>query len=71
MTDQFLDASVRQNNLESVIAKLTELLAQATTVDDSLKVHRELTRFTEQLELQKGRVKYLTQTTASSSLTVS
>lgn len=70
VTDQFIDTESRLANLQAVITKMNALLSRATDVSQALQVHRELTRLTEQLEVQKGRLKYLTLTTELSLVNV-
>ena len=48
VTEQFVDAGARARNLEGVIAQLTALLHKAATVDESLRVHRDLVRAKEE-----------------------
>lgn len=67
LTDTITDLNIRLDNLRKLRTRLTELLAKAKTVDEMLKVERELNRVTTEIEridtmLQnnKNRVDFVT-----------
>ena len=77
LTEVLTDLGVRLDNLRSLQTRLTELLKQAENVEDTLKIEKELSRITTELEnltarqkLNRNRVDYveinlvLTQTVA-------
>ena len=70
VTEEFLDLQIRLANAIAMRDRFVELLAQAKTVDDSLKVEHELDRITEEIELMKGRLKYLSEAAMYSKITV-
>jgi len=59
VTEEMMDLHIRLKNLEETRAKLARLLDRADKVEDVLAVEKELQRVTENLELLKGRIKFL------------
>jgi len=56
VTDEYKDTTIRLKNLEATHKKLLELMDRAQTVEETLRVQRELTVITEQIELRKARL---------------
>ena len=57
LTDTITDLTVRLDNLRKLRTRLTELLSAAKTVDEMLKVERELNRVTSEIESMTARLK--------------
>jgi hypothetical protein len=71
VTDEFRDLEVRLKNARVVRERLAELLGRAQSVEDSLKIERELARLTEEIERLTGTLENLTGRIAFSKITVS
>jgi hypothetical protein len=71
VTDQYVDLSSRLGNLEATAERVRAFLDSADNVEEALAVNQELSRLEEEIELIKGRMQYLSQSAAFSSLTVS
>ena len=59
VTDQYVDTQVRIDNLRKLQEKLTQLLSRAKNVEETLKVERELSRVTTDLERYEATMKNL------------
>lgn len=70
VTEEYVDLSARLGNLEATAARLREFLAEAQTVEEALAVNSELSRVEGEIEALKGRMQYLEQSSAFSSITV-
>lgn len=70
VTEEFRDTEVQLKNARAIRDRLQELLAKATKVEDSLLIERELGRVTRDLERLEGRLKFLRDRIAFSTLTV-
>lgn len=70
VTEEYRDLEVRLRSARAVQARLTELLAKATKVEDSLAIERELDRITGEIERIEGRAKFLRDQAAFSTITV-
>lgn len=70
VTEEFRDLTLRLRNAEVVRDRLEALLARAEKVEDALKVQAELARVTELIEQLKGRLRYLQDRIAYSTITV-
>lgn len=70
VSEEYRDLSIRLRNAEVVRARLETLLAQAKNVEDALQVQRELARVTETIESMKGRLRFLQDRIAFSTITV-
>lgn len=70
VTDEFVDLTLRLENLEATADRVRAFLDDATEVEDALNVNRELSRLEEEIELIKGRQQYLSQSAAFSTITV-
>lgn len=70
VTEEYVDLSARLHNLEASEAQLLELMKRAGEVEEILKVQRELSRVTGEIEQTKGRMQYLEQTSSTSLISV-
>jgi hypothetical protein len=70
VTAEYVDLDARMRNLEAAEAQLQQILKQATSTEDVLAVYRELTNLRSQIEQVKGRMKYLSQSAALATITV-
>lgn len=59
VTEQYVDLSVRRDNLRRLKARLQALLERAESVQDVLPIEKELARVTEELERLEGRLRVL------------
>jgi hypothetical protein len=70
VSEEFRDVQIRLRNAEVVRDRLAALMAQARNVDEALSVQRELERITGVIEQLKGRLQYLGDRIAYSTITV-
>lgn len=70
VTEEYVDVSARLGNLEATAARLRQFLAEAETVEEALAVNMELSRVEGEIEALKGRMQYLEQSSAFSSIAV-
>jgi hypothetical protein len=70
VTEEYVDLSARLDNLEATADRVRAFLDEARNVEEALDVNRELSRLEEQIEVIKGRMQYLSQSAAYSTLTV-
>ena len=56
VTDQLRDLNIRLANAQQARSRLLELVAKAQKTEDVLKIEKELTRLTEQIETLKGKL---------------
>jgi len=59
VTEEFLDTQLRLKNAMVLRDRYVELLAKAKNVEESLLIEKELGRITEEIERMKGRLKFL------------
>ncbi len=71
VTDEFVDLESRLRNLRAVEARLLEFLQEAENVEDALRVNGQLTEIQGQIEQTQGRINYLRQSAAMSTINVS
>jgi hypothetical protein len=71
VTEEYTDLKARLHNLEATEAQYLVLLNKAATVDDILKVQRELSNVRGQIEQIKGRIQYLERTSDMSLIQIS
>jgi predicted small lipoprotein YifL len=71
VTEEYIDLGARLRNLEASEAQLLDLMEQAGTVEEILKVQQELVKTREQIEQTKGRMQYLEQSSALSYINAS
>ncbi len=70
VTDQFVDLESRLRNLEATQARIQSFLEDAKTVDEALRINQELASIEAQIEEVKGRMNYLSDRSAFSTITV-
>jgi hypothetical protein len=70
VTDQFVDLQSRLNNLEATQARIQSFLEEAKTVDEALRINQELAKIEAQIEEIKGRMNFLADRSAFSTITV-
>ncbi len=70
VTAEYVDLDARLKNLEATEAQLQKILEQAVTTEDVLAVYRELTEIRGRIEQIKGRMKYLSQSAALATISV-
>lgn len=70
VTEQFNDIVIRIRNAEAMRDRLESLLKNAANVEEALRIERELERITEVVETMKGRLRYLSDRLAFSTITV-
>jgi hypothetical protein len=70
VSDEYVDLESRLRNLEATEANILTFLDKATTVKESLQVNQELSEITAQIEAIKGRMNYLKNRAAYSTIIV-
>ena len=70
VTDEFRDLKIKLKNALAMRDRMVELLGKAKTVKESLLIEAELKRLLEEVELLKGRIKYLKESALYSKITV-
>ncbi|MGH2591881.1 MAG: DUF4349 domain-containing protein [Anaerolineae bacterium] len=70
VSEEFVDLQSRLTNLEATAARIREFLNQATTVDEALQVNARLTEVENEIEQIKGRMNYLKDRAAFSTIVV-
>jgi len=70
VTDQYVDLQSQLVNLEATRARIQEFLKDAKTVEEALRVNQELTNIEAQIEQIKGRMNFLTDRSAFSTITI-
>ena len=70
VTDEFVDLESRLKNLEATADRVRAFLDETETVEEALAVNVELSRLEGEIEVIKGRMKYLSQSAAFSTLTI-
>jgi uncharacterized protein DUF4349 len=70
VTEEFRDLEVRLKAQKAVQERLTQLLAKATKVEESIAIERELDRITMEIDRIEGRMKFLRDRAAFSTITV-
>jgi hypothetical protein len=68
VTSEYVDSEARLKNLEAAEAQLVELLDNAPDLQYTMDIFRELTSIREQIEVIKGRMQYLKESTALSAI---
>jgi hypothetical protein len=71
VSQEFVDVQSQIANLEATQARVRQLLAEADTVEEALRVNAELTRIEGELGKLKGRSQYLQQRSAFSTIAAS
>jgi Domain of unknown function (DUF4349) len=70
VTEEMMDLDIRLRTMEETRNRLAELLKKSDKVEELLKVEKEMQRVVGELELIKGRIKYLSHAVAYSTITV-
>lgn len=70
VTSEYTDLQSRLRNLEQAEEQLREIMDAATKTEDVLSVYSELVQVREEIEVIKGRMQYLEQSTALSAISV-
>lgn len=70
VTEQFRDLEVQLKGAKAVQERLTQLLAKATKVEESIAIEKELDRVTSEIDRIEGRMKFLKDRAAYSTITV-
>jgi hypothetical protein len=70
VTDEYVDLDSRLGNLIATRDRIRQFLDQATTVEESLRVNEQLAAIEEQIEQVQGRMNYLFDRAAYSTITV-
>ena len=70
VTEEFRDLDVRLKSAHAVQARLTDLLAKAQKVEESVLIERELDRVTGEIDRIEGRMKFLRDKATFSTITV-
>jgi hypothetical protein len=59
ITEQMRDLNIRLDNAETTRQRLLKLLDKSTNVEETVKIEDELEKVTEQVELLKGKIRFL------------
>ena len=70
VTEEYVDLTSQLTNLEATAARVRTFLDDATRVEDALAVNAELSRLESEIAVIKGRMQFLSQSAAYSSITV-
>jgi hypothetical protein len=70
VTEEYVDLNARLENLEATADRVRSFLDDARRVEDALAVNQELSRLEGEIEAMKGRIQYLEQSAAFSTLSV-
>jgi hypothetical protein len=70
VTDQFVDLQSQLTNLQATRDRIKSFLDQATNVDEALRINQELANVEAQIEEIQGRMNYLKDRSAYSTITV-
>lgn len=71
VTDEYVDLESRLRNLRAVEARLQQFLNEAKRIEDLLQINQQLGEIQGQIEEAQGRITYLKQSAALSTITVS
>ena len=70
VTEEYVDLSARLANLEATADRVRTFLDETRNVEEALAVNQELSRLEGEIEALKGRLQYLSQSAAFSTITV-
>jgi hypothetical protein len=70
VTEEFIDMESRLENKKKVEEQYRTLLERADTIEDILRVNEHLRRLREEIEATEGRLKYLSDQSAMSTITL-
>jgi hypothetical protein len=71
VTAEYVDLSARLGNLEATAARVRAFLDETRNVEEALAVNAELSRLEAEIESLKGRLQYLSQSAAFSTINIS
>ncbi|NJN79628.1 MAG: DUF4349 domain-containing protein, partial [Anaerolineales bacterium] len=69
VTDQYVDLQSQLTNLEATRERIKSFLDSATNVDEALRINQQLSEIERQIEEIKGRINYLQDRSAFSTIT--
>lgn len=70
VTEEYIDLTAQLGNLEATEQQLLQVMFKAETVEDILRVQRELTNTRDSIERTKARMQYLERTSSTSLLNI-
>ncbi len=70
VTEEYVDLNARLENLQATQTRLREFLNQATNVEEALEVNSELSRIEEEINITLGRINYLSDRAAFSTISL-
>jgi len=70
VTEQYVDLQSQLTNLEATRARIQDFLKDAKTIDEALRINQELANIEAQVEQIKGRMNYLNDRSAYSTITI-
>lgn len=70
VTEEYVDLTARLANLEATAERVRTFLDESKNVEEALAVNVELSRLEGEIESYKGRIQYLTQSAAFSTITI-
>ena len=70
VTQEYVDLESRLQHFQAQEEVLLKMMKESETVEDSISVHRELSRVQEQIEIIKGRLRWLDEQISLSTITV-
>ena len=70
VTEEYVDLSARLGNLEATADRVRSFLDETENVEEALQVNVELSRLEGDIEAIKGRLQYLSQSAAFSTITI-
>jgi hypothetical protein len=70
VTDQYVDLQSQLTNLEATRARIQDFLKDAKTVDQALQINQQLSDIENQIEQIKGRMNFISDRSAFSTITV-
>jgi hypothetical protein len=70
VTEEFYDTEVRLENAKKIRTRLLEILKQAKTVEEILKVEVEVSKASETVDVLEGKIKYLSNNIAFSTVKI-
>lgn len=70
VTEEYVDRRARLENLEATAARVRGFLEEADDVEEALAVNAELSRLEGEIEAARGRIQYLEQSAAFSTISV-
>lgn len=71
VTEEYVDLEARMTNLKATEAQFLQIMTRAVKIEDVLAVQRELSNVRSEIERLEGRMKYLRESAAMATLTVS